>query len=116
MRYPSLVFPLKSKKLVELIQRKFTKRAFYRCFHDCTTSYEKRLTIARLNCLETRRIKIDLEFLFKMLCGNVELDFDEFLQFDGKHKRNRHCLQLKTVNYPANNFGRFNYFYRTHRI
>ena len=51
-----------------------------------------------------------------MLCGNVDLDFDEFLQFDGKHKRNRHCLQLKSVNYPANNFGRFNHFYRTHRI
>ena len=51
-----------------------------------------------------------------MLCGNVDLDFDEFLQFDGKHKRNRHCLQRKSVNYPANNFGRFNYFYRTHRI
>ena len=51
-----------------------------------------------------------------MLCGNVDLDFDEFLQFDGKHKCNRHCLQLKSVNYPANNFGRFNYFYRTHWI
>ena len=107
---------IKSKKLVELVQRKFTKRAFYRCFHDCTTPYEKRLTIARLDCLETRRIKFDLLFLFKMLCGNVDLDFDEFLQFDDKHKRNRHCLQLKSVNYPANNFGRFNYFYRTHRV
>ena len=46
-----------------------------------------------------------------MLCGNVDLDFDEFLQFDGKHKRDRHCLQLKSVNHPANNFGWFNYFY-----
>ena len=50
------------------------------------------------------------------LPSSVDLDFDEFLQFDGKHKRNRHYLHLKSVNYPANNFGRFNYFYRTHRI
>ena len=28
---------IKSKKLAELVQRKFTKRAFYCCFHDCTT-------------------------------------------------------------------------------
>ena len=40
---------IKSKKLVELVQKKFTKHAFYRSFHDCTTPYEKRLTIARLD-------------------------------------------------------------------
>ena len=73
--YPHLI---KSKNLVELVQRKFAKRAFYRCFHDCTTPYEKRLTIARLDCLETRRIKFGRMFLLKMVCGNVDLDFDEF--------------------------------------
>ena len=58
---------IKSKKLVELVQRKFTKLAFYGCFHDCTSQYDKRLTIARLDCLETRGIKFDVVFLFKML-------------------------------------------------
>ena len=50
-----------------------------------------------------------------MFCGNADLSFGKFLQFYGKRKRNRHCLELNGVNYPATNFGRFNYFYRTHR-
>ena len=45
-------------------------------------------------------------FFLKFFCGNVDLKVDEFLQFDGKHKCNRLYLQLKNVNYPANNFGR----------
>jgi len=34
----------------------------------------------------------------------------------GRPNRNRHCLQLHSVNYPSKNFGRYNYFYRTHTI
>ena len=59
-----------------------------------------------MDCLEIRRIKFDLVFFLKFFCGNVDLKVDEFLQFDGKHRCNRLYLQLKNVNYPANNFGR----------
>jgi len=71
-----------------------------------------------LDSLNTRRIRLDLVFMFKLISGEVDLKFDEFLQFSstGKPNRNRQCLQLHSVNYPSNNFGRYNYFYRTHRI
>ena len=59
-----------------------------------------------MDCLEIRRIEFDLEFFLKFFYGNVDLKVDEFLQFDGKHKRNRLRWQLKNVKYPANNFGR----------
>ena len=54
--------------------------------------------------------------LFKVFCGDVDLNFAEFLTIDYKPKRNQHCLLLQSINYPSNNFGKYNYFYRTHRI
>jgi len=80
--------------------------------------YENRLITTRLESLNTRRIKLDLMFVFKLISGEVDLKYDKFLQFSstGRPNRNRRCLQLHIVNYPSNNFGRYNYFYRTHRI
>jgi len=56
--------------------------------------------------------------MFKLISGEVDREFDEFLQFSstGRPKRNCHCLQLHSVNYPSKNFGSCNYFHRTHRI
>ena len=55
-------------------------------------------------------------FSFKAFCGAVDLNFAEFLTINNKPKRNHHCLQLKSINYPPNNFGGYNYFYRTPRV
>jgi len=77
------------------------------------TCYENRLITIGLESLNTRRIKLDLVFMFKLISGKVDFKYDEFLQFSsiGRLNRNRHCLQLHSVNYPSNNFGRYNYFY-----
>jgi len=75
----------KSKNLLEKVQRKFTKRAFYRRFRD-TTNYENRLTLAGLESLETRRITFDLVILFKIICGVVDLEISEFLELGTKTK------------------------------
>ena len=110
-----------SKICLENVQRKFTKRVFHRCFQDKSNeSYCNRLALAQLDTLENRRFKFDLVFLFKVFCGDVDLNFAEFLAIHNKPKRNHHCLQLKSIKYPANSIGtvlgRYNYFYRTHRI
>ena len=108
---------IKSKIPLETVQRKFTKRVFYRCFQDKSNiSFSNRLALAQLDAFENRRFEFDLVFLFKVFCGDVDLNFAVFLTIDNKPKRNHHCLQLKSINYPANNFGRYSYFYRTHRI
>jgi len=107
---------IKSKNVLEYVQRKFSGRVFYRCFrHNTSTGYDNRFTLAKLDSLENR-YKFDLVFLFKMFCEDIDVEFDEFLRINSKSKRNQHSLQLKSVNCPTNNFGRFNYFYRTHRI
>jgi len=105
----------KSKNLLEKVQHKFTKRAFYRSFCD-TTRYENRLTLAGLESLETRRIKFDLIFLLKIVSGDMDLEINEFLELGNKTKCNRHSLQLKSLNRPSNHFGQFNYFYCTYKI
>ena len=112
--FPNLI---KSKFCLENVQCKFTKLVFYRCFQDKSNeSYTNRLALAQLDSLENRRFKFDFVFVFKIFCGDIDLNFAEFLTVDNKPKRNHHCLQLKSINYPANNIGRYNYFNRTHRI
>ena len=67
---------VKSKICLENVQRKFTKRVFYRCFQDKSNeSYSNTLALAQLGSLKNRRFKFDLVFLFKVFCGDLDLKF-----------------------------------------
>ena len=76
--------------------------------YNSNESYGNRLALAKLDSLENKIFKFDLVFLFKVFCGAVDLNFAEVLTIHNKPKQNHHCLQLKSINYPANNFGRYN--------
>ena len=67
-------------RLVESVQRYFTRRLFERCRLQYT-SYCKRLEFLSLATLEKRRIIFDLKFIYKMMNGLVEMNFADFFSF-----------------------------------
>ena len=67
---------IQSKICLENVQRKCTKRVLYQCFqHKSSESCSIRLAIAQLDSLGNRRFKFDLVFLFKVFCGDVDINF-----------------------------------------
>ena len=59
---------------VESVQRRFTKRLYgMKCL-----LYSERLSRLGLETLELRRLKFDLVYLFKIMCGLVETDCNIF--------------------------------------
>jgi len=80
---------IKSQVRIRECTMKIHQACFYRCFRDNTsTSYDNRLSQAKLDSLANRRYKFDLVFLFKMFCGVIDVEFDKFLLIDSKPKRN----------------------------
>jgi len=54
--------------------RKRTKRALWQSYKD-NTCYENRLNITGLESLNTKRIKRELVFMFKLISGEVGLSY-----------------------------------------
>lgn len=67
--------------LLENVQRKFTKR-INGLWHK---SYPERLAILNMQSLELRRLHLDLIFLYKIIHGQVKMDFKKCL-FSSNHK------------------------------
>jgi len=58
----------------ESVQRRFTKR-FLCC---CGLQYSERLVKLEVDGLELRRIRFDLIYVYKLLFGMDDLNFDDF--------------------------------------
>ena len=62
---------------LESVQRRFTKSACLRCSIPFT-SYQDRITKLNLKTLEYRRVTFDLIFLFKIIHGLINLNFQDY--------------------------------------
>ena len=62
---------------VEKVQRYYTRRVFSRCNLE-PIPYTERLQILDLETLESRRVKADLHFVFKLYRNLVDINFNDF--------------------------------------
>jgi ribonucleases P/MRP protein subunit RPP40 len=69
----------KDINLIEKVQRRFTKRAQYKCGKR-PENYSKRLAIWKIPTLESRRLQCDLVWVYKIVYGYVELDREQFFR------------------------------------
>ncbi len=75
---------------LERVQRRFTKRLL-----NCLNlSYEDRLQKLDIKSLQERRIKKDLTYIFKMLHGKIDVNFDDFFQFSQNSATRGHSYKL----------------------
>ena len=90
---------MKDIRLLESVQRKFTKRIPALK----SLNYSTRLSIMKLDSLEGRRLYKDMTFCYNIINGYVDIEFDEFFQFaDSGLRRNRHSQTLKVPNCKIN--------------
>ena len=68
----------KNIRLVESVQRYFTRRLFP---SDRLLNYQERLSILNLESLEFRRIKMDLIATYRILYGLTDLNFNKLFKF-----------------------------------
>jgi hypothetical protein len=90
-------------KKVESVQRRFTKR-LPNMKH---LSYDERLRELKLESLELRRLKTDLIYTYKIICGYVDVDISNLFCFNNNITRG-HSYKLH-VNYCRNDV-RKNFF------
>lgn len=81
---------LKDINLVESVQRNFTKYLP----GLAKKSYSERLKLLRLDSLELRRIKIDLNLTYSLLHGLTGLDYKIFFTIRGNDRTRGHPLKL----------------------
>lgn len=70
---------VKNIKLIESIQRRFTRRI--PIFFRAEVSYSDRLKTLKLDSLELRAIKISLCFLYKLIYGFIDMNFSDMFSF-----------------------------------
>ena len=97
-------------KEIEKVQQTFTRKLCQRA-NIPFSSYNDRLKKLKLESLESRRVKRDLIYLYKIIHNHVDInftDFFEFRNFNG-HCLRRHnlCLVRKT---PAKTLVRNNFY------
>ena len=110
--YPTLRTDVRT---VEKVQRKFTRRLCQK-INISFTSYLHRLEILRLETLESRRIKIDLTILYKILHNLIDVDFKDFFCLSSSkvaYNLRGHSLKLQDPGYSGSPI-RENFF--SHRI
>lgn len=93
---------LKSEiKEIESVQKNFTRKICQRA-NISYTSYNDRLKTLNLESLESRRTKNDLIFLFKIIHGHVDIEFNSFFEFSslGGYSLRRHSLQIVRKSKP----------------
>ena len=97
LEYGAVVYSPRSArniKLIESIQRNFTRRLF---FGKCTLSYNQRLHLLQLDSLELRRLKIDLVETYKIMYGLENVKFDEFFSFAANLGTRSNGLKLEVT-------------------
>ena len=70
----------KDIELVERVQRRFTKFAFFKC-QIPFTSYADRLTKVNMKSLKDRRLFFDLVLIFRIVRGLSDLKFEDYYYF-----------------------------------
>ena len=77
--------------ILEKVQRRFTKKVLG--LYDCT--YSERLNILGLEKLDTRRIKTDLIFIFKLIHGYFDLNMSDFITFSQVYTVNKKIMSFE---------------------
>lgn len=97
-------------KEIESVQRTFTRRICQRA-NISYSSYNDRLKKLDLESLESRRIKNDLIFLYKIINNLVDVNFEEYFQFHsfGGHNLRTHSLHILRKS-PPKTLCRQNFF------
>ena len=93
LEYASPIWNPHTKSLIaklEKVQRKFTKRLP----GLQAKSYEERLRILKITTLEERRLKLDLCFLFKVIKGKINVNFENYFEYKSNITRG-HSLSLR---------------------
>ncbi len=95
---------------VESVQRKFTRTLCQRA-NIKFSSYSDRLQQLKLESLQSRRIKNDLIFLYKILNNLIDIQFSDYFEFSNfsGHNLRRHNLHLDRKR-PAKTLCRQNFF------
>ena len=75
---------------IESVQRTFTKRI--RSMRNL--SYAERLSALALESLETRRLRLDLIYLYKILFGRVDVEWSNMFEFAPASRTRGHCYKL----------------------
>ena len=97
-------------KEAERIQKMFTRRVCQRA-NIRFTSYKDRLERLNLESLETRWIKNDLTFLYKIINNIIDMDHTKYFNFSrfGQYNLRRHSLHIARKK-PPNTLCRQNFF------
>ena len=93
LEYASIVWSpylVKDIRYVESVQRKFTKRIA--CLRNF--DYADRLKILNLESLETRRLRFDLLYTYKMLFGFIHVDCESMFKFNSTSITRGHSYKL----------------------
>ena len=77
LEYASPVCMVKDVRIIENVQRTFTRRVLAKC-GIAKMSYEARLLHFGIESLQARRVKSDLVMLYKMSNGLVDLALSQF--------------------------------------
>ena len=75
---------------IESVQRTFTKRI--RSMRNL--SYAERLSALALESLETRRLRLDLIYLYKILFGRVDVEWSNMFEFAPASRTRGHCYKI----------------------
>lgn len=105
-------FYLKDVRLIESVQKKFTRQICIRC-NIRFNSYCDRLLKLNLHSLEYRRLEFDLILMFK-ICHNLsELKFNDYFKFrkTGYNLR-QHCFTVESLFHPKRDQYRHFFFNR----
>ena len=65
--------------MIESVQKCFNKKICFCCNISCT-SYSHPLNMLNI-MLESRRVEFDLMFMYKIIHGQVDLNFSNFSEF-----------------------------------
>ena len=85
---------LKEINQIERIQRHYTKRAFQRCGIPFN-GYKDRLVKVGLMSLQSRRVFLDLLFMYKLINNLIDINFRDFFVFKlNTYNLRSHSLQI----------------------
>ena len=97
-------------KEIEKVQQTFTKKLCQRS-NISFSSYQERLKILKLESLQSRRVKRDLVYMYKIIHKLVDVNFADFFEFSNF---NGHCLRRHNLHLlrkkPAKTQVRNNFF------
>jgi len=92
---------LKDIDLLENVQRYYSRRVFARCGLP-DSGYVNRMSFLDLEPLETRRIKMDLNFCFNIVKNHTDLNFADFFSWARFIGARDHELKLEKLRASSN--------------